>query len=123
LFAIITILFVIVTIITIFLAVQNVKMATSRIDPISCPVVKGQFAILPEISGAPLNECTDSIDGKQCIYYGLKNMKECILKCNQLSNICNVFSYVSKTNTFIILDPNKAYTPTNNSNVYVRQFL
>jgi hypothetical protein len=111
------IIFVIILfIIIVILIAWNVSVSLGKVDPKTCPVLKGEFAIMTDKSVKLKSVCgTDA--QSLCTYSNVSNLSSAIDRCNAFFEICETFTYDANTQVMNIVELSGEGMET----VYVRQ--
>lgn len=79
----------------------------------------GAFGVKPGIDGNAATQCGTS--GSDLCVFNINSLSGCIDQCNNLSSICNTFSYNSSTQTMRIIQGTINEFASSTSDLYIRQ--
>lgn len=111
----------------IYMISVNVKLSQSRIDPINCPVIKGDFGVYGAKSyqtgngaTAVLHKCGTS--GTDACEAQANNISDAITYCNTYVNYCDAFVFSVTTKRMAIVDTTLQLVSDATYDLYTRQY-
>jgi hypothetical protein len=118
----------------IFFALRNENTKSTFIEPAKCPVIKSNYASLPNInpnSITIINQCSLNPDGSNgiqaCTFSGITNLFDAEAICNKYSiSVCGGFIYNPSTEIMSFINATVPITQdstasVNNQDVYLKQ--
>lgn len=89
------------------------------IDPGSCPIAVGNYGVIPGKTGNILQTCGPN-QNESCVFDAI-SLENAVKQCDEMSDICSRFTYVSTDNLMQIIDPTSVITEAANGDLYLRQ--